>query len=137
MLEGGMPDSDSLETQDSSSGSGGFLALALIAATAGAAAAILLTPERGLHGRKAERKRRRDQGSIAAAGFLVGAGLTALLTPESGWETRRILSSTLGRMKVGAIDHIERLRLTKVPSTPEEPPVRSVQELGRDPDNVF
>jgi hypothetical protein len=40
----------------------------------------------------------------------VGAGLTSLLTPESGTATRRRLSDTLGRIKVGTVDRIERLR---------------------------
>jgi hypothetical protein len=74
---------------------------------------------------------------VAAAGFLVGAGLTALLTPESGPATRKLLGGTLSRIKVGAVDRIERIRLARVPDTPEGPPVRTVQELGRDPNEVF
>jgi gas vesicle protein len=43
-------------------------------------------------------------------GFLIGAGLAALLAPESGGATRKRLGSTLSRIKVGAVERIERLR---------------------------
>ena len=116
---------------------GGFVALAVIAAAAGAAAALLLAPHSSRQAKRAERRLRRERPSVAAAGFLVGAALTALLTPESGPATRKLLRGTLSRIKVGAIDHIERLRLVEAPSEPEDVPVRTVQELGRDPDAVF
>ncbi|HET6797922.1 MAG TPA: YtxH domain-containing protein [Gemmatimonadales bacterium] len=115
----------------------GFVALAVIAAAAGAAAALLLAPHSRRRGTRAERRLRREQPTVAAVGFLVGAGLTALFTPESGPVTRKLLSGTLSRIKVGTIDHIERLRLVEAPGKPEDPPVRTVQELGRDPDDVF
>jgi hypothetical protein len=135
-----MSDSENLEPQgvtQPDTKSGGFIALAIIAAAAGAGAALLLTPGRRPRSRKSERRIRREHGTVAAAGFLVGAGLTALLVPESGPDTRKKLSGTWSRIKVGAIDHIERLRLSKTPMPAEEPPVRSVQELGRDTNNVF
>jgi hypothetical protein len=117
-------------------GRGGFVALAVIAAALGAGAAILLAPDEGARTRRRvtqglrsiggeaastigqlqrDLRRRRDQSRrekrmIALAGLLVGAGLTALLTPESGTATRRRLSDTLGRIKVGTVDRIERLR---------------------------
>lgn len=134
-----MTDSESLESPADTPAEehGGFLALAIVAAAVGAGAALLLAPDHRFRSRKSERRIRMEQRTIAAAGFLVGAGLTALLAPESGPTTRKKLSGTWSRIKVGAIDHIERLRLSKVPTPTEEPPVRSVQELGRDPNNVF
>jgi gas vesicle protein len=133
-----MTDSESLESQPvpPAGDRGGFIALAIVAAAVGAGAALLLAPDR-LRSRKSERRLRREQRTIAAAGFLVGAGLTALLAPESGPATRKKLSGTWSRIRVGAIDHIERLRLSKVSTPAEESPVRSVQELGKDPNNVF
>jgi hypothetical protein len=77
---------------------------------------------------------------FALAGLLVGAGITALLTPDSGTGTRRKLGSTINRIKVGTVDRIERLRQRAEPvedPTAETRPVRSVQELGRDPNSVF
>ena len=116
---------------------GGFVALAVIAAAVGAAAALLLAPHSSRRAQRTAHRLRRERPSVAAAGFLVGAALTALLTPESGPATRKLLRGTLSRIKVGTIDHIERLRLVEVPSDPEDVPVRTVQELGRDPDAVF
>jgi len=147
-------------------GRGGFVALAIIAAAFGAGAAILLAPEEGAQTRRRvarglrsiggeaagsiaqvqrEIRRRRDQSRrekrvFALAGLLVGAGVTALLTPDSGTTTRRKLGGTFNRIKVGTVDRIERLRQRPEPA--EEPggearPVRSVQELGRDPNSVF
>jgi gas vesicle protein len=118
------------------SGHGGFVALAILAATAGAAAAMLLAPEEGSKTRKRvkqgfeslkgdaaetiaqlqrEIRRRRNQSRrekrvIALSGLLIGAGIAALLAPDSGAETRRRLGGTLGRIKVGAVDRLDRLR---------------------------
>jgi gas vesicle protein len=146
---------------------GGFVALAVIAAALGAGAALLLAPDKGAETRKrfgrglrtigdeaaqtisqlqGEIRRRRNSSRrenriMGLAGMLVGAGLAAMLTPESGPATRQRLGTTLSRIKVGTVDRIERLR-----RGPEEeigephsagPPARSVQELGRDPDTVF
>jgi len=66
--------------------------------------------------------------------------LAALLAPESGGATRKRLGITLSRIKVGAVERIERLRQRQADApapTAEENPVRSVQELGRDPNSVF
>jgi gas vesicle protein len=141
---------------------GGFVALAVLAAAAGAGAALLLAPDsgsrtrqrvgrglRGLRGeaagtivqlqreiRKRQSRSRREKRIFAFAGLLVGAGLTALLTPESGPATRKLLGGRLSRIKVGAVDRIERLRQADAPQAAENP-VRSVQELGRDPNDVF
>jgi len=141
---------------------GGFVALAILSAALGAAAALLLAPASGSHTRqkvgrgirgisgeaattiaqlqrdvwKRKHQSRSEKRIVALAGFLVGAGLTALMTPESGPATRKILGGALGRIKVGTVSRIERLRRAEV-SAPHENPVRSVQELGRDPNDVF
>ncbi len=117
---------------------GGFVTLAVLAAAAGAGAALLLAPDAGSRARQRGGRGRRETQIVALAGFLVGAGLTALLTPESGPATRKLLGGTLSRIKVGAVDRIERLRQTDAPTpAPAENPVRSVQELGRDSNDVF
>ena len=115
---------------------GGFGALAVLAAAAAAGAALLLAPDARSRARQLAGRGRREKRIIALAGFLVGAGLTALLTPETGPATRRLLGGTLSRIKVGAVDRIERLRQTDAPP-PAENRVRSVQELGRDSNDVF
>jgi gas vesicle protein len=115
---------------------GGFVALAVLAAALGAGAAVLLAPDegaktrqrvgqglRGLRGdavetveqlrREIRRRRnqsRREKRVIAVAGLLIGAGVAALLAPQSGAQVRQRLGGTLGRIKVGAIDRSERLR---------------------------
>jgi gas vesicle protein len=146
---------------------GGFVALAVLAAALGAGAALMLAPEEGartrervgrglrsLRGeaaetiaqlqheiRKRRRQSRRGKQIVALAGLLIGVGVTALLIPESGAATRKRLGGTLNRIKVGAVDRIERLRQrqgeTAGDTGEESPPVRSVQELGRDPNDVF
>jgi len=145
---------------------GGFGTLAVLAAALGAGAAILLAPDEGARTRKRvgrglrnlrgeaagtiaqlqreiyrrKRQNRRDKQLIGLTGFLIGAGLAALLAPETGRATRKRLGSTLSRIKVGAVERIGRLRQrqgdTPAPAG-EENPVRSVQELGRDPNTVF
>jgi gas vesicle protein len=144
---------------------GGFVALAVIAMALGAGAALLLAPQEGARTRQRvgkglrsirggaagtltqlqrEIRRRREQSRrekrfIGLAGFFIGAGLATMVTPESGPEARQRLSATLGRIKVGTVDRIEGLRRQQQESGSgnESPAVRSVQELGRDPDAVF
>ncbi|MGH7509066.1 MAG: YtxH domain-containing protein [Gemmatimonadales bacterium] len=145
---------------------GGFVALAVIAAALGAGAAVLLAPDEGAKTRKKVRRSlrslrgdaagtvaqlqreirrrknqsRREKRIIALTGVMIGAGLAALLTPQSGPDARKRLGGTFSRIKVGAVDRIDRLReLTGEPAseTSAAQPVRSVQELGRDPDTVF
>jgi len=141
--------------------------MAALAATLGAGAAILLAPEegaktrqrvgRGLESirgeaagsiaylqrelRRRRRQSRREKRLAALTGVLVGAGIAALLMTERGASTRKRLGGTLSRIKVGAVDRIDRLRERSSETTkdrsPEEQPIRSVQELGRDPDSVF
>jgi hypothetical protein len=115
---------------------GGFLSLAVLAAAVGVGAALLLGGDRGSRARRRNRASRRDKRIIALAGCLIGAGLTALLTPESGPATRKLVRGTLSRIKVGAVDRIERLRHADAPE-PAENPVRSLQEPGRDPNDVL
>ena len=129
-LENGTPDDSPAAER------GGFVALAVLAAALGAGAAVLLAPDEGATTRKRvgrglrslggeaaetveqlrrEIRRRRNQARrekqiIAVAGLLIGAGVGALLAPESGARVRQRLGGTLGRIKVGAIDRIERLR---------------------------
>ena len=143
----------------------GFVALAVIAAAVGAGAALLFAPEAGAHTRRRvgkglrsiggeaaesiaqlqrELRRRRNQSRrekrlMGLAGLLIGAGLAAVLNPESGPATRKRLAGSLGRIKVGTVDRISRLRRSEESEQPsaEAQPVRSVQELGRDPNTVF
>ncbi|MEO8090563.1 MAG: YtxH domain-containing protein [Gemmatimonadales bacterium] len=132
---------------------GGFVALAVLAAALGAGAAILLAPDEGGETRKRvgrglrslqseaadtvaqlrrELRRRKNQSRrekqiIAVAGLLVGAGVAALLTPERGAQVRQRLSGALGRIRVGAVDRIERLTLMQREAK-AEPPTASVSE---------
>jgi gas vesicle protein len=115
---------------------GGFVTLAVVAAAVGAGTALLLAPDAGSRARQRVGRGRGGKRLIALAGFLVGAGLTALLTPESGPATRKLLGGTLSRIKVGAVDRIERFRQNDAPE-PAENPVRSLQELGRESNDVF
>jgi hypothetical protein len=116
---------------------GGFVALAVIAAAMGAGAALLFSPDQGASTGRRRSQSRRDKQLIGLAGLLIGAGLAAVLTPESGPAARQRLGSALGRIRVGAVDRIERLRRSREETGGESPPVRSVQELGRDPNTVF
>lgn len=115
---------------------GGLVTLAVLAAAVGAGAALLLAPDAGSGARQRVVRGRGEKRLIALAGLLVGAGLTALLTPESGPATRKLLGGTLSRIKVGAVDRIERFRHNDAPE-PAENPVRSLQELGRESNDVF
>ena len=76
---------------------------------------------------------------MGLAGLLIGAGLAAVLTPESGPSTRQRLGNTWSRIKVGTVDRIDRLRARQEAGEPgvQPDPVRTVQELGRDPNAVF
>jgi gas vesicle protein len=103
----------------------------------GDAAARITQLQREIKRRK--NQSRREKRMIALAGVLVGAGVAALLTPR-GAEVRTRLGGTLSRIKVGAIDRIDRLRAQGEPAgnaSEEVRQVRSVQELGRDPNSVF
>jgi gas vesicle protein len=116
-----MPNHDPLKSVENqtAAGRGGFVALAVLAAAVGAGAALLLAPDRGFRTRLRKGPSRREKRIIALAGCLIGAGLTALLTPESGPATRKLLGGTLSRIKVGAVDRIERLRHADAPEPAE------------------
>ena len=58
----------------------------------------------------------------------------ALVTPDRNLASR--VSAHLLRWGIEADDSAG-LPLSKTPAGPEPPPVRSVQELGREPDSVF
>ncbi len=83
--------------------------------------------------------RGRSGGSLALAvlaGVMVGAGAALLLTPHRGEDMRRRVRSGLGRITTGAMDLWSGDRIEDEPR-PGRVPVRTVQELGRDPDQVF
>jgi gas vesicle protein len=115
---------------------GGLLGLALFALAVGAGAAMLFAPADGAKTRqivgdrlkslkgdagealervqrelgRREARRRRERRSSALLGLAVGAGLAALLTPESGPEVRRRIADRLRRAeeKVPDLDRVVR-----------------------------
>jgi len=113
----------------------GFLGMALLALAAGAGTALLFAPAEGTKTRKLvggrlrdlrggaeeaiERlqreirrrdvRRRRERRFSTLMGLAIGAGLAALLVPESGRETRRRLSDRLKRHKEEAEQAAERV----------------------------
>ena len=118
-------DDFALESNDQGRDEGDGLGLALLALAIGAGSALLFAPVEGARTRKVVQGRLRDlrggadaaiervqrelgrrgarrrQGRRTSAfiGLAVGAGLAALLVPESGPETRRRLTSTLRRRR--------------------------------------
>src|SRR5215207_2059747 len=110
-----------LEPAEGEESQGGVLSLALVALAVGAGAALLFAPAEGSRTRavvgerlrdvrgeaegalsrvqrelgRREARRRRERRSSALLGLAVGAGLAALLLPQSGAETRRKLSETI------------------------------------------
>ena len=116
-------DNFDLESTDREKGGGGVLGLALFALALGAGAAMLFAPAEGAETRRVvgarlkdwrgdaedvlervqqelgrrEARRRRERRSSALMGLAVGAGLAALLTPESGPDIRRRITERLRR----------------------------------------
>jgi len=114
---------------------GGLFGLALVALAVGAGTALLFAPAQGaktrevvgerlrdfrgeaesafgrvqreLHRREAQRRRGRR--SAALIGLAVGAGVAALLLPQSGAETRRQLSAKLRRRKGDVEEAVDRV----------------------------
>jgi gas vesicle protein len=115
---------------------GGLLGMALFALAVGAGAAMLFAPAEGAKTRqivgerlknlrgdagealervqrelgRREARRRRQRRSSALLGLAVGAGLAALLTPESGPQVRRRIADRLRRAEevVPDIDRVVR-----------------------------
>ena len=133
-----------LEPEDREHSDG--LGLALLALAMGAGSALLFAPVEGARTRKVvqgrlrdlrggageaidrvqrefgrrEAKRRQGRRTSALIGLAVGAGLAALLVPESGPETRRRLTSTLRRRREGEIDQ-EAPRVVREPQPDPQP----------------
>ncbi len=129
-------------------GGGGILGLSLLALAVGAGAALLFAPAEGARTREAvsgslreirggaegalrrvqrelhrrEDARRRQRRVSALIGLAVGAGLAALLVPESGPDTRRRLVETLKRRADASDDFAEgEARVVREPQPDPEP----------------
>ena len=134
-----------LDSTTGEDGGSGFMGMALLALAVGAGAALLFAPAEGTKTRKLvggrlrdlrggaaeaierlQREihrrdvwRRRERRSSALLGLAVGAGLAALLVPESGPEMRRRLSDRLKRHKQEAEQAGE--RVVREPQPDPEP----------------
>lgn len=128
-------DSFELDPASGEDSSGGFLGLALLALAVGAGSAMLFAPAEGARTRKVvggrlrelrggagvalervqrelgrrQARRRRERRASALIGVAVGAGLAALLVPESGPDTRRRISETLRRKGAEGEEAVERV----------------------------
>jgi gas vesicle protein len=114
---------------------GGLLGLAVLALAVGAGAAVLFAPAEGAKTRRVvgeqlkswrgdagdvlervqhelgrrEARQRRERRSSALLGLAVGAGLVALLTPESGPTVRRKIAERLRRAEEADLPAIDRV----------------------------
>jgi gas vesicle protein len=128
-------DNFDLEPADGEKSRGGLLGLALMALAAGAGTALLFAPAEGAKTREVvgerlrgfrgeaegafarvqrevgrrEARRRRQRQSSALLGLAVGAGIAALLLPQSGPETRRKLSEVWRRRKSDVDEAVDRV----------------------------
>jgi gas vesicle protein len=128
-------DNFDLEDAGGEGSRGGLFGLALVALAVGAGTALLFAPAEGartrevvgerlrdfrgeaesalarvqreLHRRDA--RRRRERSASALVGLAVGAGVAALLLPQSGAETRRQLSAKLRRRKGNMEEAVDRV----------------------------
>jgi gas vesicle protein len=128
-------DNFDLESADGEESRGGLFGLAMVALAVGAGTALLFAPAEGaktrelvgerlrdfrgeaesalarvqreLHRREAQRRRGRR--SSALLGLAVGAGVAALLLPQSGAETRRQLSAKFRRRKGDVEEAVDRV----------------------------
>ncbi len=124
-------DNFDLEPADGEEPRGGLFGFALMALALGAGAALLFAPAEGAKTREVvserlrgfrgeaegafgrvqrelgrrEARRRRERRSSALLGLALGAGVAALLLPQSGPETRRKLSEAIRRRK-GEVDEV-------------------------------
>ena len=114
---------------------GGLFGLALVALAVGAGTALLFAPAEGARTREVvgerlrdfrgeaesalarvqrevhrrDARRRRERSTSALLGLVVGAGVAALLLPQSGAETRRQLSAKLRRRKGDVEEAVDRV----------------------------
>jgi gas vesicle protein len=114
---------------------GGLLGLALMALAVGAGTALLFAPAEGARTREVvggrlrdfrgeaegaftrvqrelgrrDARRRRERRSSALLGLALGAGVAALLLPQSGSETRRKLSEAWQRRKSDVDEAVDRV----------------------------
>ena len=128
-------DNFDLEAAAGEESRGGLLGLALAALAVGAGTALLFAPAEGAKTREAvgerlrdfrgdaesalarvqrelhrrEARQRRGRRSSALIGLAVGAGVAALLLPQSGAETRRQLSAKLRRRKGDVEEAVDRV----------------------------
>ena len=128
-------DNFDLEAAEGEESRGGLFGLALVALAVGAGTALLFAPAEGaktrevvgerlrdfrgeaesaigrvqreLHRRDARRRRQRS--TSALIGLAVGAGVAALLLPQSGAETLRQLSAKLRRRKGDMEEAVDRV----------------------------
>lgn len=166
-------DLDEMELEDVGTrgwGSGTVVGSVLVAAAIGAGAALLLAPETGaqtrrmvsrrlreLHAeaddgvdqlrrrvRHRRERRRRETRLAAVAAVLVGLGVAALFTPN-GASTRRKLGRKMDTLREGASRRLYDLQARRDaarsrngdPLAEPARPVRTVQELGRDAEDVL
>ena len=135
-----------LEPSDEENEGSDGLGLALLALAVGAGSALLFAPVEGARTRKVvqgrlrglrggaedaiervqrefgrrEAKRRHERRASALIGLAVGAGLAALLVPESGRETRHRLTATLRRRREEKT-HEDTARVVREPQADPQP----------------
>jgi gas vesicle protein len=128
-------DNFDLEAAGGEGSRGGLLGLAVAALAVGAGTALLFAPAEGAKTREVvgerlrdfrgeaesalervqrelrrrDARRRRQRSTSALIGLAVGAGVAALLLPQSGAETRRQLSEKFRRRKGDVVEAVDRV----------------------------